>query len=174
LQIFLNNNFIERIPDELHQIPKVGILSLRSNQIQQISPLIWQMQELEELSLSGNKLAFLPGDIAFLPSLKTVSFQQNPFIDDDEIVRVNSLPLRPVTLREMCIRLLAVHSPLFCKSMEIAIYHCTQCHKLIHAPFSKRFQKIGLASTAAVPFLFLSCDEKCHEMLCKEIKAKFD
>ena len=174
LQIFLNNNFIERIPDELYQIPKVGILSLRSNQIEEISPLVWRMQELEELSLSGNRLNFLPGDLAFLPSLKTVSFQQNPFIGDDEIERVNALPLRQVTLREMCIRLLAVHSPLFCKSMEIALYHCTQCHKLIHAPYSKRFQKIGLASTAPVPFLFLSCDAKCHEKLSEEIKAKFD
>lgn len=79
VQLFLYNNMLTRLPEELFQLSNLTVLSLRQNQLTHIPPAISRLVNLRDLSLSANKLKYLPWELFLLPKLKILNPHYNPF-----------------------------------------------------------------------------------------------
>ncbi|KAI4197220.1 MAG: hypothetical protein LQ350_006049 [Teloschistes chrysophthalmus] len=82
LQIFLANNQLSRMPDQLLQLQNLTVLSLRGNYLTEIPSSIGNLIHLRELNLSNNRLRWLPYELLDLLStnLKTIMLHPNPFL----------------------------------------------------------------------------------------------
>lgn len=82
LRIMLSNNNLEEAPSELYQLKNLQVLSLRSNNLTDILPTIGQLTNLQELNIGGNQLRYLPWEILSLlnGSLERCTVFPNPFL----------------------------------------------------------------------------------------------
>lgn len=82
LKIILCNVALEEIPGELYQIGNVEALSVRGNKLTEIAPAIGGMSELKELNLSCNRLRYLPFELLPLLqcNLKRLASHPNQFV----------------------------------------------------------------------------------------------
>ena len=139
---------------------------LGSNQLEEVSSDIYKLTNLEELSLAGNRLRCLPAEIVTLPKLKSLSVNQNPFMTDEEIESFNSSSTRHfLDLKEICIRILAVHNPLFLKQREIQINRCSNCQRWIGTPFFTFIKKQSICDSKPIPVIYKSCSLECYKSL---------
>lgn len=137
---------------------------LGSNQLEEISSDIFKLHNLEELSIAGNQLRYLPAEIALLPRLKSISINQNPFMSDKEIEAFNdeSSSENALDLKEICIRILALYSPQILKERGVQISRCSNCHRQVGTPFRVFIRKQSICNSNPVPVMYKSCSLRCH------------
>jgi len=73
----LSRKSLEFIPFEVFAVNTLTELRLFKNQLNEISPKIKQLYNLEKLYLGRNQLTFLPDEIGALHQLKTLSLRNN-------------------------------------------------------------------------------------------------
>jgi len=80
LKIFLASNSLTTLPEELFNLDRLTVLSLRGNKIHEVPPAIGRLHNLKELNLSQNGLQYLPYEILDLFSIdsRLQSFQIHP------------------------------------------------------------------------------------------------
>ncbi|KAH8601798.1 hypothetical protein B0O99DRAFT_588976 [Bisporella sp. PMI_857] len=85
LKIFLASNRLNYLPEELFNLERLTVLSIRDNDIYEIPPVIARLQNLNELNISQNKLQYLPYEILdlFSANCHLTGFQihPNPFLE---------------------------------------------------------------------------------------------
>lgn len=89
LGFYLHNNAMSVLPRELFQVLPLNVLTLRVNQLTEISWEIEKLSNLEEFSIGNNQLRFLPAEILKLPKLKTFLANPNPWMKAEEIEQFN-------------------------------------------------------------------------------------
>lgn len=80
----LSVNKLVSVNKFLYEIRNLEYLSLRLNQIEELSPLIGQLTELKELHLGNNNLKTLPIELTQLHNLCTLTTYPNDFIPPPE------------------------------------------------------------------------------------------
>lgn len=80
LKIFLASNNLTTLPEELFNLDRLTVLSLRGNKIYELPSAIGRLRKLRELNLSQNGLQHLPYEILDLFSIdsRLESFQIHP------------------------------------------------------------------------------------------------
>lgn len=127
IQIFLSGNRIKTLPAELFRVENLTVLALRKNSVYftvgvlinttgnngltEIPPAIGALKNLEELTIGGNQIKFLPAEIEKLP-LKQLSLHPNKWLECPEKSSGENIlsPLESYfsvpSLTETCIRVL--------------------------------------------------------------------
>jgi len=80
-ELYLNNNLIKEVPNELFNLPNLKKLELSNNKIEVIPPTIKNLINLEEINLYNNKLKEVSNEIFNLPNLKILKLNHNPSLD---------------------------------------------------------------------------------------------
>ena len=76
--LYLRDNGITRIPNEISKLKNLTKLDLSKNKLRSLPLEIGDMIELNELNLSYNLLRILPNEIGRLFKLKSLGLQGNP------------------------------------------------------------------------------------------------
>ena len=63
IHLFLANNELSSLPNELYNLGTITTLSLRQNKLENLSPAIANLTELEELNIGSNSFRFLPWEV---------------------------------------------------------------------------------------------------------------
>ncbi|KAI0929587.1 hypothetical protein AcV7_005080 [Taiwanofungus camphoratus] len=79
IQIYLANNKICMLPQELFQLSGLTVLSLRSNALRTLPPQIAKLSNLRELNIAYNKLRWLPAEMLDM-HLEKLLVVGNPWI----------------------------------------------------------------------------------------------
>ncbi|KAJ5130564.1 uncharacterized protein N7515_006603 [Penicillium bovifimosum] len=82
LRIYLPNNSLSALPNDVFELNNLRVLSLRSNKFTEIPPAIGRLTDLEVLNLSVNRLTYLPWELLKLiqqGKLNHVISRPNPF-----------------------------------------------------------------------------------------------
>ena len=82
LHLYLSNNRLDHVHGEVFQLENLTVLSLRSNNLKEISASIGKLGSLQELNLGSNQLNWLPWELLQLIQglLTRWTFFPNPFI----------------------------------------------------------------------------------------------
>ncbi len=82
LRLYLSNNLLEEVPGELFQLKNLEVLSLRSNNLTEILSSIGELVNLKELNLGSNQLHWLPWELLGLlhANLQKCMIYPNPFV----------------------------------------------------------------------------------------------
>ena len=82
LRLYLSNNLLEEMPNEVFHLENLSVLSLRSNNLTEIPPSIGQLNNLIELNLGSNNLTWLPWELLGLlhAKLQKCMIYPNPYI----------------------------------------------------------------------------------------------
>lgn len=80
LQLYLSWNSLQSLPPELWGLEHLTVLSLRNNELTEISPSIARLRNLVELNLAGNKFQLLPWELLSFSKkdLKRLAVHPNP------------------------------------------------------------------------------------------------
>ncbi|KAK9365906.1 hypothetical protein V1509DRAFT_631413 [Lipomyces kononenkoae] len=78
VEIYLSNNNISEIPPRLFNVENITVLSLRNNRLTAIPNAIYRLRNLQNLSLGGNELHYLPAQILQLEQLHVLTVHPNP------------------------------------------------------------------------------------------------
>ena len=78
------------MPDSIFELTNLEILSLTNNKLIEISPKIGRLTQLKELSLMGNNLSTLPKEISNLVVLERLLLLGNKFMPE-ELERIHRL-----------------------------------------------------------------------------------
>lgn len=68
--LYLSDNQLTNVPDEVYQLTKLNSLFLSCNKLTSISPKISNLTNLVTLTISDNPWEYLPKEIGLLPKLK--------------------------------------------------------------------------------------------------------
>ncbi|KAH8116320.1 hypothetical protein DFH11DRAFT_1579933 [Phellopilus nigrolimitatus] len=77
-QLYITNNRIRTLPNELFNLDALVVLSLRSNMLTELNPQICQLHNLRELNVASNQLRYLPSEIMDM-KLTSLAVDPNPF-----------------------------------------------------------------------------------------------
>ncbi len=77
LQLFLNNNRIEVVPDEFAALGNVTFIYLNSNRIRAIPPAVAQMKSLQGMYFTSNRLTEIPAPIFTMRGLRKFQISRN-------------------------------------------------------------------------------------------------
>ena len=82
LRLYLSNNLLEEVPGEVFQLTNLEVLSLRSNKLTEILPSIGELNNLKELNLGSNQLNWLPWELLGLlhANLQKCMIHPNPLV----------------------------------------------------------------------------------------------
>jgi len=95
--LFLNQNRLTSLPNELGSLVRLELLSLSYNFISNLPPTISLLTNLREVKLSSNRLTAFPLELALLPCLHVVDLSLN---------NIEALPLKGLrTLTAMDVNL---------------------------------------------------------------------
>ena len=91
LRLYLSNNDLHDLPDEVFKLTTLALLSVRQNELTEVSPAIRNLVNLEELNLGGNKLRWLPWEILLLSQhkLANIYVHPNPFVQPIPRIKYN-------------------------------------------------------------------------------------
>ncbi|KAK9485667.1 hypothetical protein V1527DRAFT_465837 [Lipomyces starkeyi] len=78
IEIYLSNNNISEIVPRLFSVENITVLSLRNNRLSAIPNAIYRLRNLQNLSLGGNELQYLPAQILQLKQLHVLTVHPNP------------------------------------------------------------------------------------------------
>ncbi|THH08253.1 hypothetical protein EW145_g2824 [Phellinidium pouzarii] len=81
IHLFLGNNKIAMLPNELFNLDALVTLSLRGNVLTELPPQIGQLRNLRELNVAYNRLRYLPSEIMNL-KLTSLAVDPNPFMEN--------------------------------------------------------------------------------------------
>jgi hypothetical protein len=87
LHIYLPNNSLSALHNDLFELSNIKVLSLRNNKLTEIPSTIRRLTALEVLNLSVNQLTYFPWEILRLMQqgeLKHLTVRPNPFIPIEE------------------------------------------------------------------------------------------
>ncbi|KGO78231.1 Leucine-rich repeat, typical subtype [Penicillium italicum] len=87
LSIYLPNNSLSTLQNDLFELTNLKVLSLRNNKLTEIPSTIRRLTALEVLNLSVNQLTYLPWEILKLMQqgeLKHLTVRPNPFLAIEE------------------------------------------------------------------------------------------
>ncbi|EKV06870.1 Leucine-rich repeat, typical subtype [Penicillium digitatum] len=87
LSIYLPNNSLSALHNDLFELTNLKVLSLRNNKLTEIPSTIRRLTALEVLNLSVNQLSYLPWEILELMQqgeLKHLTVRPNPFLPIEE------------------------------------------------------------------------------------------
>ncbi|KXG48745.1 Short-chain dehydrogenase/reductase SDR [Penicillium griseofulvum] len=87
LHIYLPNNSLSDLHNDLFELSNIKVLSLRNNKLTEIPSTIRRLTALEVLNLSVNQLSYFPWEILRLMQqgeLKHLTVRPNPFIPIEE------------------------------------------------------------------------------------------
>lgn len=77
LQIFLNNNKLKNLPEEIAKLENVSFLYLKSNRFTEIPEFIGRMKNLKGIYFTHNKISLLPDSLFCLVQLRKLELAQN-------------------------------------------------------------------------------------------------
>jgi hypothetical protein len=77
LQIFLNDNALRRLPDELFELQNVTFLYLNHNRFDAIQPEIAKMRGLQGMYFTGNRIARIPPEVFTMTWLRKLQVSRN-------------------------------------------------------------------------------------------------
>mmetsp|Transcript_12367 Transcript_12367/g.15381 ORF Transcript_12367/g.15381 Transcript_12367/m.15381 type:complete len:295 (-) Transcript_12367:24-908(-) len=77
--LYLSNNQISHIPDEINQLTQLRVLHLNNNHIKAIPSTISRLTALTSLHIAGNKISVLPEEISNMKQLQKLSLEDNEF-----------------------------------------------------------------------------------------------
>lgn len=83
LRLFLSGNSLTRLTSELFELGNLNVLSLRNNKLREIPGAIRRLTKLQEINLSTNRLTTLPWEMLWLirkGDLKHMVVNPNPLI----------------------------------------------------------------------------------------------
>jgi hypothetical protein len=83
LQMFLSGNSLRALPSELFSLENISVLSLRTNNLELLSPHVSKLHNLIELNLAGNGLRFLPYELLTVirsRKLQSLTVLPNPLL----------------------------------------------------------------------------------------------
>ena len=72
-----NSKMLTELPNSLYKLSKLKSLTIRNCGLEQISPLISNLKNLEYLSLSQNNIKYIPLEVFDLPKLKRIYLNCN-------------------------------------------------------------------------------------------------
>jgi len=75
--LFLNQNRLINLPNELGDLTKLELLSLSYNFLSSLPASLSQLHHLRELKVSGNRLREFPLEVTFLPNLQLLDLSLN-------------------------------------------------------------------------------------------------
>jgi Leucine rich repeat len=82
------NNFLTQFPISVIKIEHLTVLSLRGNRLEEISPSIGAMKNLQTLNIAQNSLRYLPGELLDLmrkgTALRELQIHPNPFVQAED------------------------------------------------------------------------------------------
>ena len=78
--LFLNNNQIETLPDEIGNLENLQVLALENNKIKALPDSICKLKKLKTLFLHKNKLTKLPNGLSQLKELQKLTLHTNGFV----------------------------------------------------------------------------------------------
>ncbi|KAI5121870.1 hypothetical protein M0805_001078 [Coniferiporia weirii] len=81
VHLFLGNNRISMLPNELFNLDALVMLSLRGNLLTELPPQICRLRNLRELNVANNRLRYLPSEIMNL-KLTSLAVDPNPFVEN--------------------------------------------------------------------------------------------
>lgn len=87
LRIYLPNNSLSTLHNDLFELINLKVLSLRNNKLTELPSTIRKLAELEVLNLSVNQLTHLPWELLMLTQkgeLKHLTVRPNPFLPIEE------------------------------------------------------------------------------------------
>jgi hypothetical protein len=99
LRIYLPNNSLSALPNDIFELRNLKVLSLRNNKFTEIPPAIGSLTELEVLNLSVNRLTYLPWELLKLAQqgkLNFLTLRPNPFLPIEE-AQIETWHCKPVT-----------------------------------------------------------------------------
>lgn len=67
--------------DEVADVADVYVLQLRNKHLRRVPSQVYQMPNLRELDLRGNKIAYLDDSIALLANLQRLELSRNPLME---------------------------------------------------------------------------------------------
>ena len=83
LKLNLSGNSLDEIPGSLYQLHNLEVLTLRNNNLTEILPAIGSLTSMKDLNIGGNQLRFLPYELLTLMrfgALGRVNTFPNPFV----------------------------------------------------------------------------------------------
>lgn len=83
LQLFLSGNSLKELTSEVFELGNLNVLSVRNNELVEIPGAIRKLTNLQEINLSVNQLTTLPWEIMWLirkGDLKQLTVHPNPFL----------------------------------------------------------------------------------------------
>ncbi|KAL7900676.1 hypothetical protein HDV63DRAFT_393177 [Trichoderma sp. SZMC 28014] len=84
LKVFLSLNRLSRLPGSIFDLTHLVVLSLRGNQLTELSPAICKLRNLKQLNLSHNRFSHLPAEFLDLlqvgGKLSELTLLANPFV----------------------------------------------------------------------------------------------
>lgn len=83
LRLFLSGNSLTELTSEVFELGNLNVLSLRNNKLREIPGAIRKLTSLQEINLSMNRLTSLPWEMLWLirkGDLKQMTVHPNPFI----------------------------------------------------------------------------------------------
>jgi Leucine rich repeat len=87
LRLFLSGNSLTELTSEVFELGNLNVLSLRNNKLREIPGAIRKLTRLQEINLSMNRLSALPWEMLWLirkGDLKQMTVHPNPFMSFDE------------------------------------------------------------------------------------------
>ncbi|OKL60639.1 hypothetical protein UA08_04269 [Talaromyces atroroseus] len=87
LRLFLSGNSLTELTSEIFELGNLNVLSLRNNKLREIPGAIRKLTRLQEINLSMNRLSSLPWEMLLLirkGDLKQMTVHPNPFMSFDQ------------------------------------------------------------------------------------------
>lgn len=87
LRLFLSGNSLKELKSEIFELGNLNVLSVRNNELVEIPGAIRKLTNLQEINLSVNQLTTLPWEILWLirkGDLKQLTVHPNPFMSFEE------------------------------------------------------------------------------------------
>ncbi|CAG8377761.1 unnamed protein product [Penicillium salamii] len=84
LSLYLPNNSLTTIPNDLFELDNLKVLSLRNNKLTELPPSIGRLNKLQTLNLAANQLRTLPWELLMLMRnghLKHLTVRPNEFLE---------------------------------------------------------------------------------------------
>jgi len=92
VELYLNEQKIKSIPDDIGKLKNLEILDLVDNDINEINPSICNCRKLKDLRIGGTAIQTLPGCLTSLDSLHNLTIQSNTVNDlMDELRKFKTL-----------------------------------------------------------------------------------
>ncbi|VDO93996.1 unnamed protein product [Soboliphyme baturini] len=106
--LFIDNNFLEKLPPEISRLVNLQVLDVSDNQLHSLPVEMGDLRALQHLYLNNNYIRILPFELGKLSNLQTLELEGNPL--NKEIAQIYRKPDATPMILQYLLRRLAVCS----------------------------------------------------------------